>query len=315
MSFASTLIKVAIGVAVAKGVSTLVKGANGSGTTSRSAGQPAGIDNIMDGIGGTGRSTRTAQNEGGIGDLLDQISGQSRSRTRHNAPKGGLEDMLGGGGQSAGQGGGLGDLLGQLTGGGSANRSTPQSGGGLGDLLGQLTGATSASRGASNGGGLGDLLGQLTGGGRPQSGGGLGDLLGAVLGGADGGALAGAGQDSRQEDLAAALILRAMVAAVKADGQLDDAERDKLTQHADGASQEEIAYIKAELQRQTSVDDLAAQVPQGMEAKVYLMSLLAIDLDNQKEAQYLDSLAKALALEPAEVNALHERAGAPTLYN
>jgi hypothetical protein len=253
---------------------------------------------------------------------LEQISGQSRSRTRTNAPKGGLEDLLGGG--QSGQGGGLGDLLGQLTGGGSANRSSRQAadqGGGLGDLLGQLTGASSASRGATGGGGLGDLLGQLTGGGAAQgsTGGGLGDLLGAVLGGAGGGALGGAlgggQQDNRQEDLAAALILRAMVAAVKADGKLDDAERQKLMQHAEGASREEIAYINAELEGHTSVDQLAAQVPEGMEAQVYVMSLMAIDLDNQKEAQYLDSLAQALSLEPREVNALHDRAGVQPLYN
>lgn len=290
MSLAKTLIKVAIGVAVAKGVSTLVKGAKGGadGDTARSAGRPEGIEDIMDGIGGQRRTTTSTKGQGGFGDLLEEISGQGSKRSRTNAPKGGLEDMLGGDGQ----------------------------GGGLGDLLGQITGASSASRGAT-GGGLGDLLGQLTGGGAAQ-GGGLGDLLGAVLGGASGGALGGAmggNQDSRQEDLTAALILRAMVAAVKADGKFDEGERQKLMQHAEGASREEIAYINAELERHTRVDELAEQVPEGMEAQIYVMSLMAIDLDNQKEAQYLHSLAQALSLSQREVNALHDRAGVQPLYN
>ena len=221
-----------------------------------------------------------------------------------------------------GQSGGLGDLLGQLTGASQTQtrRSAPQQGGGLGDLLGQLTGATGASRGAASGGGLGDLLDQLTGGGSGgASGGGLGDLLGAVLGGgAAGGAmggLAGREPDSRDEDLAAALILRAMVQAVKADGKLDDEERRKLTEQLDGASREEVAYINAELDREIAVEDLASQVPEGMEAQIYVMSLMAIDLDNRKEADYLHRLAQALALEPRDVNALHERAGVQPLYN
>lgn len=122
------------------------------------------------------------------------------------------------------------------------------------------------------------------------------------------------GPTSRQQDLAAALILRAMVAAVKADGAFDEAERKKLTDHLDGASRKEIAFINAELDRRSDVDDLASQVPEGMEAQICVLSLMAIDLDNQREAQYMDRLAKALALEPREVNALHDRAGAPRLH-
>lgn len=345
MSLAKTLIKVAIGVAVAKGVSTLMKD-GASGGTARTPDRPRGVEDIMDGIGGAGTGRRYepdagSAGDGGLGDLLGQLTGQKPAapRRRSNAPQGGLEDLLGGGSQGGAAGGGLGDLLGQLTGGGSANRSTQSGqGGGLGDLLGQLTGGgtagagagqggglgdllgqlTGAAQGGGQGGGLGDLLGQLTGGAATQrgaapGGGGLGDLLGAVLGGATGGAMTG-GPSSRQEDLAAALILRAMVAAVKADGDLDAAEQKKLTQHLEGASREEMAFINAELQRRTDVDDLAAQVPEGMEAQIYVMSLMAINLDNQKEAQYMDRLAKALALEPGEVNALHDRAGAPRLY-
>ncbi len=336
MGLANTLIKVAIGVAVAKGVSTLVKG-GGQGGANTASGRPAGVDDIMDGIGGAGTGRRyepQAQQGGGLGDLLGQLTGQaSAPRQRQNAPRGGLEDLLGGGqsGQQSGQGGGLGDLLGQLTGAAGGNTSRQGQGGGLGDLLGQLTGAAGGNAGRQSqtqGGGLGDLLGQLTGAtganrGAAQ-GGGLGDLLGAVLGGAGmggtgmggaaGGALSG-GQTARNEDLAAALILRAMVSAVKSDGKLDAAEKQKLMQQLDGASREEIAYVNAEMERNSDANEIASQTPEGMEAQVYIMSLMAIDLDNQNEAQYLDQLARALSLTQREVNALHERAGAPALYN
>lgn len=288
MSLGKTLLKVAIGVAVAKGVSTMVKGASAQ-DGGRSA--PAGgeLGDLMDGLtgGGSARPRSSQTRGGGLEDLLGQLSGQAPQR-RSNAPKGGLEDLLAG-----------------------------SQGGGLGDLLGQLTGASgSASRGAAQGGGLGDLLGQLTGAaggttrGAAQGGGGLGDLLGAVLGGGGAGALHG----QREQDLAAALILRAMVQAAKSDGKLDAAERAKLTDQLDGASREEIAYVKAEMERKLSPEDLAAQVPQGMEAQVYLMSLMAIDLDNRNEADHLHRLASALGLQPDDVNALHDRAGAQRLY-
>lgn len=327
MSLAKTLLKVAIGVAVAKGVSTLVKNSTANAQTQPGrgtrVGESNGLEDIMDGIGGQGR-TQQPQSGGGLGDLLGQLSGQQTKPSRparQNAPKGGLEDLLGSlGGGGTGQGGGLGDLLGQLTGSGRApSQPEPQQGGGLGDLLGQLTGASGSGRGATQGGGLGDLLGQLTGGGTGggtggASGGGLGDLLGAILGGTAGGAAQAPAPTSRDENLAAALILRAMIQAVKADGELDREERQKLMKHAEGASQQEIAFINAELEHKISALELARQVPDGMEAQVYLMSLLAINLDNQNEAKYLDGLGKALSLEPREINALHDRAGAPHLY-
>ena len=45
------------------------------------------------------------------------------------------------------------------------------------------------------------------------------------------------------------------------------------------------------------------------------MSLLAIDLDSQAEAQYLDQLAKALKISPDVSNQIHKKLGAPPLYS
>jgi len=62
------------------------------------------------------------------------------------------------------------------------------------------------------------------------------------------------------------------------------------------------------------VNHLASHVPAGMEKQVYLMSVMAINLDNQKEAQYLHDLATAMKIGKADVNAVHDHLGVPKLY-
>ena len=284
MSLVKTLAKVAIGVAVAKGVSHIAKnglpGAGGAtyapnagrGSRIDTAGGAGGLGDLMGDLlgGGTAHSGST-QAGGGLGGLLDQLAGgQTRSRTtttrRAPAPRGGLEDLLGGAG---GAGGGLGDLLGGLLGGAAV-------------------GSTAARGGAA--GGLGGLLQDALQGRAPQ-------------------------QTTREQELAAALMLKAMIQAAKCDGKLDAAEKKKLTENLGDATQQEIAYVNAELAAPVDVDGLAAQVPEGMEEQVYLISLMAIDLDARAEAQYLHDLAQALGLDPREVNAIHDHAGAPHIYS
>jgi uncharacterized membrane protein YebE (DUF533 family) len=315
MSLAGTLLKVAIGVAVAKGVSTLAKkGAGGSVARDPGTGAPyggkqtTGLEDMFKDAIGQGGSQSAQQGSSGSGSSLDDLLGgltggttrnAPRPTPRANAPQGGLEDLLGGllggktaGGQTGAPGGGLGDLLGSLL--GAKPQVQPEPGG-------------SVNRGAS---------------GSDNS---LGDLLGSVLGGAGAAAAGGALAQGREQgpmksstkhdDLAAALILRAMIQAAKSDGDLDEGEKKKLMQNLGDASPEEIAFVTAELKRPVDVDGLARQIPSGMEEQVYAMSLLAINLDNRTEAQYLHSLATALELNNAEVNALHDRAGAPRLYS
>ena len=45
------------------------------------------------------------------------------------------------------------------------------------------------------------------------------------------------------------------------------------------------------------------------------MSLLAIDLDHEDEARYLDRLARALNLERPTVNEIHDQVGVAKLYS
>ncbi|MEZ5538241.1 MAG: tellurite resistance TerB family protein [Thiolinea sp.] len=215
----------------------------------------------------------------------------------------------------------------------SAN-SGSSSGGGLGGLLGGLTGA-----GGSSAGGLGGLLGGLTGGGS-SSGGGLGGLLDS-LGGNPGKATPyGTNANNAQpaptpnfgdlfntavqgkepevtdtDEQNAKLMIRAMVSAAKADGQLDEDEQRKITEHLADASPEEVEFVRQQIQAPIDIQALISDVPQGMEKQVYLMSLLGITLDTKEEAIYLDELARGLNISQEESNSIHEKLGAPKLYN
>lgn len=255
MSLVGTLAKVAIGVAVAKGMKSM-----------------------------TGGSSRQSGSGGGLGDLLG--------------------GALGGGSSSGSSGGGIGDLLGGVLGGGSSSQN---SGGGLGldDLMGGLLKGNQS--GASTGGGMGDILGKL---GQSGGAGGLGDLLNDALG--NGGAVTQT--TTKADEDAAGLMIRAMLQAAKADGNVDQAERDKLLNNVGDLSQEEAAFINAELERDIDVAGLARDVPNGMEDQVYMMSVMGIDLDTQHEASYLHDLAQSMNLSQAQVNQIHNMLGVQPLY-
>lgn len=274
MGIGKTLLKVAIGVLVAKGVSSLTRGSSGgSSGTATSAGRgtridtgsKGGLEDMLGDVLGSGRSSSTrttGQSGGGLGDLLEQLSGQKRASPRANAPTGGLEDILG-----------------QLTGRGSAQTRDDQP----------------APRKAG-----GDLLDQV-----------LSDKPGA--GGLRTGPISQP-EPEAEEELSAALILRAVIQAVKCDGDLDNAERDRLMQAMGEADQSEVQAVQAELQRPVDVQGLARSVPAGLEPQVYMVSLMALDLDQKTEADYLNELAGALALSPDQVNAIHDKAGVQRLY-
>lgn len=267
MSLVGTLAKVALGVAVAKGMKSMTGGG------AKSSG--GGIGDLLGGMMGGGASQQ--QSGGGLGDILGQLGGGSA--------------------QSSG-GGSITDILGGLGGGSS---SSAGGAGGLGDLMGGLLG------GGAGGAGMGDLLGKLGGAG---SAGGLGDLLTDALG--NGGQVQKT--PSQEEEDAAGLMIRAMMQAAKADGNIDDGERGKLLSAVGDLSAEESAFINAEMAREIDVAGLARDTPKGMEDQVYMMSLMGIDLDTQNEAQYLNDLAQNMGLSQAQVNNIHEAVGVRPLY-
>ncbi len=177
--------------------------------------------------------------------------------------------------------------------------------GGLSDMLGGLLGGGSKSTGeAHQGNKLPDLMGKLGG----SSDSGLGDLLSSALAG-------NKVEPTPDQEKQAEILLKAMISAAKADGEIDADEQKKITEHIGDVTPQEIEIVKKEMSSPLDVDALVREVPKGMEQQVYLMSLLTINLDNQKEAQYLDKLAKGLNISRQAVNDIHAQAGAPKLYD
>lgn len=338
MSLMKTLAKVALGVAVARGVGKMMQGGSATSRTAQSQGNGGLLGGILDAVGGQqqtsrsgggledmlsdvlggGRSAQTNRGtgaQGGLGGLLDALSQSQTSQKRAQSEGlGGLLDALSGKqGGTASAGGGLGDLLGALAGG----KSGGTAGGGLGDLLGALAGGA-AGAGAAKGaaGGLGDVLGGLLGGGLAQKGAQADNdkSFGEILNGA----LANKGEPevapTPAQNAVAGLMLTAMLQAAKSDGKLDAAEKEKLMGNLGDVSAEERDFIQRELAKPVDVQGLARAVPKGLEGQVYTMSVMAIDLDSEAEAQYLHQLAQAMGLDREEVNTLHAQLGVPNLY-
>ena len=116
-----------------------------------------------------------------------------------------------------------------------------------------------------------------------------------------------------QEDLAQ-LLLRAMLQAAKADGRIDTAEKKKLIDSLGDATREEMEFIQSELAKPIDIQGLVGDTPRGSEQQVYMMSVMGIDLDNKREAEYLHELAQALGIDHKSVNAIHRKLDVPDLY-
>lgn len=112
----------------------------------------------------------------------------------------------------------------------------------------------------------------------------------------------------------ALILVRAMVSAAKADGQVSQAEQQTILEQLGGASAETVQFLRSELSRPLDVRELAWNVPLGLEEQVYAISLMALDLDTQAEAEYLAELAQGLRLRPDVCNRIHERYHAPVIF-
>ena len=183
------------------------------------------------------------------------------------------------------------------------------SGGAGGGLLGSILGggkADTPSNAPSSSGGIGDLINSF--GKKDDSSSNLGTMLNDLLAGKE--IKAGPSEEKKAE-----VLLYAMLNAAKADGKIDKEEEAKLTQHIGDASPEEIKIVKDAIESPLDVDAFAKSVPEGMEEQVYVISLAAIELDNQKEAEYLDALRDRLGISRETANLIHQKAGAPVLYS
>jgi uncharacterized membrane protein YebE (DUF533 family) len=199
--------------------------------------------------------------------------------------------------------------------------------GGLGGLLGGLLGGGGARSGAGGLGGLGGLLGGLLGAG--GSAGGVPGNTQARSGGSNYAMLASLGMMAFQayqtwqrqqasapqeaprtvdqlagpeaEDHSHA-ILRALIAAAKADGTIDDQERamisKEIAHHTDDPGLQQ--WLDSEVAKPLSATEVAqaAENEPGMAAEMYLASVLMVDDQQDAERNYLDELAAALHIDP-----------------
>ena len=206
-----------------------------------------------------------------------------------------------------GRGGMLGGLLGAVLGGG-ATRSTAVAGG-IGALLSGLLSSKSAQAntgsgsGASSGGNiLTNLFNML--GDSPQtkhaSSKNVGEFFKASLKDEP-------MQTTAEDEKNAGVLLRAMINAVKADGVIDDNEQAKIKEHLKDAAPADVEFVTAELRKPLDLQGLISSVPQGMEKQVYLMSLLAMTLDDPREVKYMQDLAAGLNISTAELNNIHDQ--------
>lgn len=108
-------------------------------------------------------------------------------------------------------------------------------------------------------------------------------------------------------------LLQAMIAAVKADGQVTAEERARIADALPqlGLGTEAQAMITAELDSPLDIGAVAALAKsEEQAAEVYAASLLAINPDGAAEKGYLAMLAARLNLDPGLVEHLHARARA-----
>lgn len=278
MSLLGTLAKVAVGVAVAKGAKALLSGNSTRGQTN------------SNGLFGGANSPQSG------GSPMDMISG-----------------LLSGGQNGARGQGGLGGILESLGGSGGNNSRNDSQGGGLTSLLGGLAGQMGGGA-AAGAGGLGGLLAGLAGGGS-QSSASNNQGFGAMLNQAIGNQGEPADAPSADQEAVAGLMLVAMVQAAKADGDVDKQEIANLTKDMGEIDQKDMDFLQAAMKSEIDVQGLVDQTPKGLEAQVYTVSVLAITLDSQAEAKYLDELARAYGIDQDQVNQIHDHLGVQRLYN
>ncbi|WP_159738706.1 tellurite resistance TerB family protein [Vibrio atypicus] len=103
------------------------------------------------------------------------------------------------------------------------------------------------------------------------------------------------------DDIHSQLIIKAMIAAAKADGHVDpqEMERIELTLKQAGADSQLQHLLHVELNKPLDPTEVArlAQSPQQA-SEIYLASLIVVDEQNFMEKAYLQELAKQLNLSP-----------------
>ncbi len=229
-----------------------------------------------------------------------------------------LGDILGG------AGGKLGDVLGGLFGGQG------------GDSIGQTVSGTLQEAQKAIGSNqkialaaLGALAGAILGGGSKSMKGAVGGGVMAVLGALAYQALKGTQQETNEVPLTlrepgnaaeqaqlenqAQLMLRAMINAAKADGQIDQDEVQRIVGRLDEAGADKTArdFVMSAMTKPMETEAIVAEAkgnPQ-LAAELYGASLLAIKVDSPAEEEYMRNLAGSLGLAPQAASNMEKSMG------
>jgi uncharacterized membrane protein YebE (DUF533 family) len=118
--------------------------------------------------------------------------------------------------------------------------------------------------------------------------------------------------DARGQEELGKTLVRAMIAAAKADGRIDAEEKEAIFDRlkAMPLSAEEKAWVFDELSTPLDINTVVsrADTPEHA-AEIYAASLVAISADTAAEQAYLEALAVKLKLDPALVAEIHRQAG------
>jgi uncharacterized membrane protein YebE (DUF533 family) len=118
-------------------------------------------------------------------------------------------------------------------------------------------------------------------------------------------------QDAAAKDRLGQSLVRAMIAAAKADGRVDAEENRRIFERLEAMNldPQSKAFVFDELSSPLNLDAVVAgaDTPEHA-AEIYAASLVAMDADTPAEKAYLQMLAARLGLEPALVEEMHRAA-------
>jgi len=104
-------------------------------------------------------------------------------------------------------------------------------------------------------------------------------------------------------------LIRAMISAAKADGQIDGTESERIFNQIGtlGLNDEERSFLLTEINRPRSAREVAASAENPEEAaEIYAISVMAVNPNGLAERLYLGDLSRLLKLEPALANTIHD---------
>ena len=119
--------------------------------------------------------------------------------------------------------------------------------------------------------------------------------------------------DHRMLEQQAEIVLKAMINAAKADGQIDQKEMQRIVGKLQevGADAKGQRYVLTEMQKPIATEELisAAGNQPELAAQIYAASLMAIEVDTTAEKTYMGVLANSLDLSTATVRRIEQMVG------